>query len=206
VSNHHCLIFTENKNGRTIAIIEDLSNNGTFVNEAIVGRNKRRELNDRDEIIVLDGARFIFRYPKTITENNTFSQKYTIRQRIGTSNFSEVFSCVEKSTGRVYAVKLFTKKPGDLQSKTDSWQQEVAIFMGIDHPNILYAKDAFDEEDAVYLVLELAPDGELFDFIIEKEKLTEEETRKVFIQVFQAVKYLVRFPNSARLATPTDPT
>jgi serine/threonine-protein kinase Chk2 len=61
-------------------------------------------------------------------------------------------------------------------------------------------------EDTVYLVLELAANGDLFDFIIEKEKLTEEQTRKVFMQVFQAVKYLVRFPNSARLTTPTDPT
>jgi serine/threonine-protein kinase Chk2 len=206
VSNRHCLIFTENKNGRTTAVIEDLSNNGTFVNEAIVGRNRRRELNDRDEIIVLDRARFIFRYPKTIAKNNTFGRKYTIRQKIGTSYLSEVFSCVEKSTGQVYAVKVFTKNPGDLPSKTDSWQQEIAIFMGIDHQNILYAKDAFDEEDAVHLVLELAPGGELFDFIIEKKKLTEEETRKIFIQLFQAVKYLVRFLNWMSLAMLTDST
>jgi serine/threonine-protein kinase Chk2 len=209
VSNRHCLIFTENKDGRTMAIIEDLSSNGTFVNEAIVGRNKRRELKDRDEIIVLDRARFIFRYPKTIRENNTISQKYTIRQKIGKGHFSEVFSCVEKSTGQVYAVKVFTKDPGgstDLSSKTDSLQQEIAIFMSIDHPNILYAKDTFDERDAVYLVLELAPEGELFNLIVEKQKLTEEETRKIFLQIFQAVKYLVRFFNLVRLAMFTNPT
>ena len=167
-----------------------------------MGRNRRRELNDRDEIIVLDGARFIFRYPKNITENNTFSRKYTIRQKIGKSYLSEVFSCVEKSTGQVYAVKVFTKNPGDLPSKTDSWQQEVAIFMSIDHPNILYSKDAFEEEDAVYLVLELAPDGELFDLMVEKGKFTEEETRKIFIQILQAVKYLVRFFKAVHLQCP----
>jgi serine/threonine-protein kinase Chk2 len=206
VSNRHCLIFTENKDGRTIVIIEDLSSNGTFVNEAIVGRNKRRELKDRDEIIILDKARFIFRYPKTITEGKIFSQKYSIRQKIGKGHFSEVFSCVEKSTGHVYAVKVFTKSPGDLPSKIDSLQQEIAIFMGIDHPNILYAKDTFDEQDAVYLVLELAPEGELFNLIVEKQKLSEEETRKIFLQIFQAVKYLVTFFNLARLAMFTDPT
>jgi len=36
--------------------------------------------------------------------------------------------------------------------------------MSINHPNILYAKDTFDEQAAVYLVLELAPAGELFNF------------------------------------------
>lgn len=206
MSNRHCLIFTENKNGRTTAIIEDLSNNGTFVNEAIVGRNRRRELNDRDEIVVLDGARFIFRYPKNVAKNNTFCRKYIIRQKIGTNSLSEVFSCVEKSTGQVYAVKVFTKNAGDPPSKTDFWQQEIAIFMGIDHPNILYAKDAFDEEDAVHLVLELGPGGDLFDFITENEKLTEEETRRIFIQLLQAVKYLVRFLNWIRLIMFTEST
>merc|ERR1711977_726329 len=39
-------------------------------------------------------------------------------------------------------------------------------------------------------VLELAAEGELFNWIVMKQKLTEEETRKVFIQLFQATKYL----------------
>jgi serine/threonine-protein kinase Chk2 len=53
-------------------------------------------------------------------------------------------------------------------------------------------KGAFDEDDGVYLILELAPEGELFNWIVMKQKLTEAECRKVFIQLFQAVKYLVR--------------
>ena len=64
VSNRHCLIFSENKNGDSIAVLEDLSSNGTFVNEAMVGRNKRRELEDGDEITILGEVRFVFRYPR----------------------------------------------------------------------------------------------------------------------------------------------
>lgn len=60
------------------------------------------------------------------------------------------------------------------------------------HPNLLCLKDTFDESDGVYLVLELAPEGELFNLIIMKQKLTEEETRRVFLQLFQGVRYLVR--------------
>ena len=47
------------------------------------------------------------------------------------------------------------------------------------------------EDNGVYLVLELAPEGELFNWIVMKQKLTEDEARKVFVQLFQAVKYLV---------------
>ncbi|KAF4630663.1 hypothetical protein G7Y89_g7478 [Cudoniella acicularis] len=190
VSNRHCLIFTENKGGDTVAVVEDLSSNGTFINEAMLGRNKRRELQDQDEITVLDGARFVFRYPKN-RDTSAFLQQYTLLEKLGKGHFAEVFLCVEKTTGHRYAVKIFTKQPGvEERSKTEGLQQEIAVLMGVSHPNMLCLKDTFDEPNAVYLVLELAAEGELFNWIVMKQKLTEEETRKVFIQLFQGVKYL----------------
>ncbi|TVY39464.1 putative serine/threonine-protein kinase [Lachnellula subtilissima] len=186
VSNRHCLIFTENKGSDTIGVIEDLSSNGTFINEAMLGRNKRRELQDQDEITILDGARFVFRYPKN-RQTSPFLQQYTLLEKLGKGHFAEVFF----TTGQRYAVKIFTKQPGvEERSKTEGLQQEIAVLMGVSHPNMLCLKDTFDESNAVYLVLELAAEGELFNWIVMKQKLTEDETRKVFIQLFQGVKYL----------------
>ncbi|ROW01655.1 hypothetical protein VSDG_02073 [Cytospora chrysosperma] len=191
VSNRHCLIFTENKSNDAIAIVEDLSSNGTFVNEAIIGRNHRRELKESDEIAVLDKARFIFKYPKT-RQSSAFLQQYTLLEQLGKGHFAEVFLCVEKATGQRYAVKIFTKTPGmEERSKTDGLQQEIAVLMGVSHPNVLCLKDTFDEKSAVFLVLELAPEGELFNYIVLKQKLSEGETRKLFTQLFQGIKYLL---------------
>ena len=191
VSNRHCLVFSENKGGGAAAILEDLSGNGTFVNEAIVGRNKRRELNDGDEIAILDEARFVFRYPHK-REANGFRQQYNIQEQLGKGHFASVYLCVEKNSGIRYAVKKFEKRsgPGE-RSKVEGLQQEIAVLMGVSHPTLLCLKDTFDEDDGVYLVLELAAEGELFNWIIMKQKLTEPEARKVFIQLFQGVKYLV---------------
>ncbi|KAG7127370.1 serine/threonine-protein kinase fhkC like [Verticillium longisporum] len=190
VSNRHCLLFIENKGGDTVAIVEDLSSNGTFVNEAIVGRNQRRELREQDEIAVLDKARFIFRYPKS-RQTSPFHQSYTLLQKLGKGHFAEVFLCVEKSTGQQYAVKVFSKTPGmEERSKQEGLQQEIAVLMGVSHPNVLCLKDTFNERNAVYLVLELAPEGELFNFIVMKQKVSEDETRKLFKQLFQGIKYL----------------
>jgi len=171
--------------------LEDISGNGTFVNEALVGRNKRRVLEDRDEISILDEARFTFRYPKN-KDNNLFRQQYKIQEHLGKGHFASVYLCIEKCSGMRYAVKKFEKRqgPGE-KSKVDGLQQEIAVLMGISHPALLCLKDTFDEDDGVYLVLELAPEGELFNWIVMKQKLTEVETRKVFVQLFQAVKYLV---------------
>lgn len=191
ISNRHCLIFTENKGGDTVAILEDLSSNGTFVNEAIVGRNKRRELQEQDEIAVIDKARFIFRYPKS-RQSSAFLSQYTLLEKLGKGHFAEVFLCVEKSTGQRYAVKIFTKTPGmEERSKQEGLQQEIAVLMGVSHPNVLCLKDTFNERNAVYLVLELAPEGELFNFIVMRQKVSEDETRKLFKQLFQGIKYLV---------------
>lgn len=191
ISNRHCLLFTENKGHDTTAVLEDLSSNGTFVNEALVGRNQRRELQDQDEIAVMDKGRFIFRYPKS-RMSSAFLQQYTLLERLGKGHFAEVFLCVEKSSGTKFAVKIFTKQPGmDERSKTDGLQQEIAVLMGVSHPNILCLKDTFNEKNAVYLVLELASEGELFNHIVMKQKFNEDEARELFIQLFQGIKYLV---------------
>ncbi|CAK4029626.1 serine threonine- kinase fhkC [Lecanosticta acicola] len=190
VSNRHCLVFSENKGGETIAVLEDLSGNGTYVNEGFVGRNKRRELQDGDEISVVNEARFIFRYPRKV-EGTGFKQQYTILGKLGKGHFATVYLALEKATGIRYAVKKFEKRsgPGE-RSKVDGLQQEIAVLMGVSHPNVLCLKDTYDEADGVYLVLELASEGELFNWIVMKQKLTEAETRKVFIQLFQGIKYL----------------
>lgn len=166
-----------------------MSSNGTFVNEEHVGRNKRRELQDNDEITILDKTRYLFRYPSR-RNGSAFKQKFRIIQQLGKGHFATVYLAAEKSTGERFAVKQFDRKRGDT-AKTAGLQQEIAVLMSISHPGLLCLKETFDEEDAVYLILELASQGELFNWIVMKQKLSEEETRKLFVQLFQATKYLV---------------
>src|SRR5436305_2450138 len=149
ISNRHCLIFSENKGGSPVAVLEDLSINGTYVNEAIIGRYKRRELKDLDEVAILDQARFVFRYPKN-RSTSAFTQQYTLLERLGKGQFAEVYLCVEKATGHTYAVKIFTKQPGlEEWWKTGGFQQEISVLMSVSHPNMLCLKDTFDEKDGV---------------------------------------------------------
>lgn len=157
----------------------------------MVGRNHRRELEDGDEIAIHGRARFVFRYPQS-RQTNGFLQQYTLLQKLGKGHFAEVYLCVEKSSGRRYAVKIFTKTAGvEEKTKTEGLQQEIGMLMGVSHPNVLCLKDTFNERDRVYLVLELAPEGELFNYIVSKQKLSEDETRKLFKQLFHGIKYLV---------------
>ena len=173
ISNRHCIVFHENKGGASIAVLEDLSGNGTFVNEALVGRNKRRELNDGDEIAVLNEARFMFKYPRTRVASG-FRQQFAMQQQLGKGHFATVWLAVEKCTGMKYAIKKFEKRTSaGERSRVEGLQQEIAVLMGVSHPNVLCLKDTFDDPDGVYLVLELAVEGELFNWIVTKGKLSE---------------------------------
>ncbi|CAI7647549.1 unnamed protein product [Penicillium manginii] len=190
ISNRHFLLFSEKRKGDVVAMLEDLSSNGTFVNDAIVGRNKHRELEDGDEVSILGEARFVFRYPRT-RDTHGFRQQYRILQQLGKGHFATVYLCVERATGKQFAVKKFEKRPGDSQkNQGEALQQEIALLMGVNHPNLLCLKDTFDEADAAHLVLELAPEGELFNLIVNKQKLTEAETRHLFRQLLEGLKYL----------------
>lgn len=193
ISNRHFTVFGINKGGTVFATLQDSSSNGTFINEALVGRNKRRELSDGDEITLPNKSRFMFKYPQ-YRETSAFHEQYDVIEKLGKGHFAEVYLCVEKCSGQRYAVKIFTKnthgKENEERSKTEGLQQEIAVLMGVKHPNLLCLKDTFDERKAVYLVLELAAEGELFNLIVMKQKLTEDETRKVFRQLFDGMKYL----------------
>ncbi|EPS36430.1 hypothetical protein H072_10052 [Dactylellina haptotyla CBS 200.50] len=191
VSNRHCVIFREISGKTTKAIIEDLSSNGTWIGGSMVGRNNRRELRNGDEIKLVDGVRFMFRYPQQTT-TGSFSDYFEIPANgtLGSGHFATVFVAIEKSTGQKYAVKVFKKRRKDDGRGQMGLQQEIAVLMSVHHPNVLCLKETFDEEEGIYLILELASEGELFNLIIEKGKLSEEETRKVYIQLLNGLKYL----------------
>jgi hypothetical protein len=126
-----------------------------------------------------------------------FSRRYDLKERVGKGYSAEVFACTNRVTGLVYAAKVW---------KIEKWTMAITEVGGVhyesqalqraqqhSHANILRLVDLFAEytEARIYMVLELAPEGELFNFIVMKQRLTEVEARKVFQQIFSALEFLV---------------
>lgn len=63
--------------------------------------------------------------------------------------------------------------------------------MGLCHRNIIFMKEAFEDNFSSSLITQITEKGRLVDLIVRKSKLSEDETRHVFKQIFDAVKYLV---------------
>ena len=62
-------------------------------------------------------------------------------------------------------------------------------FLGtIDHPCVIQLLDVIDTESSLYIILELADGGELFDKIMEKVKFSEKEAKLYLYQMMSAEK------------------
>lgn len=61
---------------------------------------------------------------------------------------------------------------------------------GLDHPNIIKLIEFSESKQYYYLVLELAPGGELFHQIVRLTYFSEDLSRHVITQVAEALHYL----------------
>jgi serine/threonine-protein kinase Chk2 len=188
VSGRHCIIFPVYRDDRIVPVLQRLSTNDTLMNDIPLWFEEMVDLKDESLITIFPGIRFIFRTPeREPAALGSFATKYTMHEKLGMGHFATVFACVEKSTGRKLAAKCMNPKgQPDLQPKA------CLILMGIQHPHIMSLWDAFEASSATVYVLELVPEGELFYYIVMKQKLSEDETRTISRQVFSAVRYLVR--------------
>lgn len=60
----------------------------------------------------------------------------------------------------------------------------------LDHPNIIKLIDFSESRQYYYIILELAPGGELFHQIVRLTYFSEELSRHVIVQVAKALEYL----------------
>ena len=58
--------------------------------------------------------------------------------------------------------------------------REIAILKAIKHPNVIQLHEIIESDSAIYMIMEYAPGGELFNYIVEKDRLTEAEAQKFF--------------------------
>ncbi|NXP96152.1 DAPK3 kinase, partial [Passerina amoena] len=118
---------------------------------------------------------------------------YEMGEELGSGQFAIVRKCRERKTGLEYAAKFIKKRRLSSSRRgvsREEIEREVDILREIQHPNIITLHDIFENKTDVVLILELVSGGELFDFLAEKESLTEEEATQFLKQILDGVHYL----------------
>uniref|UniRef100_A0A8B9NGH7 non-specific serine/threonine protein kinase n=1 Tax=Accipiter nisus TaxID=211598 RepID=A0A8B9NGH7_9AVES len=104
---------------------------------------------------------------------------YRLLRTIGKGNFAKV---------KLVAIKIIDKtqlNPTSLQKLF----REVRIMKGLNHPNIVKLFEVIETEKTLYLVMEYASAGEVFDYLVSHGRMKEKEARAKFRQIVSAVHY-----------------
>lgn len=71
-------------------------------------------------------------------------------------------------------------------------QREIAVMKLVEHPHVLRLMDVFETNSHLFLVIEYAEGGELFDYLVERGKLEPEEALRFFQQIISGLDYCHR--------------
>ncbi|XP_038583034.1 MAP/microtubule affinity-regulating kinase 3-like [Micropterus salmoides] len=113
---------------------------------------------------------------------------YRLLKTIGKGNFAKVKLARHLRTGREVAIKIIDKtqlNPSSLQKLF----REVRIMKLLNHPNIVKLFEVMETEKTLYLVMEYASGGEVFDYLVAHGRMKEKEARAKFRQIVSAVQY-----------------
>ena len=125
-----------------------------------------------------------------------FEDFFEFKEKIGEGHFGLVKRCIEKSTGKEYAVKIMNKnkiKERDLNFLI----QERNYMSLIKHPNIVSLIKDFEDEQNLYFVMEYFKGGDLSKYLNkiknDKEKNLEKISAKIIRIIALGVQYLNHF-------------
>ncbi|KAH9288728.1 hypothetical protein KI387_032845, partial [Taxus chinensis] len=115
--------------------------------------------------------------------------KYELGRTLGEGAFSKVKFARNMESGEGVAIKVLEKEKVLKHKMVQQIKREIATMKLIKHPNVVQLHEVMASKTKVYIVLEFVMGGELFDKIVDHGRLRENEARKYFQQLINAVDY-----------------
>uniref|UniRef100_A0AAY5L163 Maternal embryonic leucine zipper kinase n=1 Tax=Esox lucius TaxID=8010 RepID=A0AAY5L163_ESOLU len=115
-------------------------------------------------------------------------KNYEVYETIGSGGFAKVKLGRHILTGEKVAIKIMDKK--DLGDDLPRVKLEIEAMKSLSHQHVCRLYHVIETNTQIFMVLEYCPGGELFDYIIAKDRLSEEETRVFFRQIVSAMAYV----------------
>ncbi|XP_051245578.1 triple functional domain protein isoform X5 [Dicentrarchus labrax] len=121
-----------------------------------------------------------------VSWKDNFESHYTEVVELGRGRFSVVKRCDQRGTKRTVAVKHVNKK----LMRRDRVTQELNLLQRLQHPHIVSLIDTYETPSSYALVLEMADQGRLLDYIVSWGNLTEEKVACYLQNILEALHYL----------------
>ena len=115
---------------------------------------------------------------------------YQIQKIIGKGTFSTVKLAIDKETSEKKAIKILEKNKIKTNRDLNRIKREIDMVKKINHLNIVKVFDIKEDEKKYYIIMEYCENGELFNLILEKHKLGEEEAAYFYFQLINGLEYI----------------
>ncbi|EAR96316.2 Serine/Threonine kinase domain protein (macronuclear) [Tetrahymena thermophila SB210] len=117
-------------------------------------------------------------------------KSYNIIQPLGQGANGFVCKIEDFKSKECYAMKVVDKKRKDIQNVMKRLDQEIKIQKELDHPNIIKLFKHFEDDQNHYLIMELAQNGEIKDYLNINKPLSESQILDFSYQLACGIKYL----------------
>ncbi|CAP22994.2 Protein CBR-PIG-1 [Caenorhabditis briggsae] len=113
---------------------------------------------------------------------------YAVHDELGSGGFGKVRLATHLLTNQKVAIKIIDKK--QLGHDLPRVQTEMDALRNLSHQNICRLYHYIETEDRFFIVMEYCSGGEMFDYIVRKERLEESEARHFFRQLVSAIAFV----------------
>ncbi|PKA61998.1 CBL-interacting protein kinase 23 [Apostasia shenzhenica] len=115
--------------------------------------------------------------------------RYELGRTLGEGSYAKVKFARNVETGANVAIKILDKETVLRHKMITQIKREISTMKLIKHPNVIRLCEVMASKTKIYLVLELVTGGELFNKIANCGRFKEDEARKYFQQLINAVDY-----------------
>ncbi|XP_003937614.1 testis-specific serine/threonine-protein kinase 3 [Cebus imitator] len=123
-------------------------------------------------------------------EDFLLSNGYQLGKTIGEGTYSKVKEAFSKKHQRKVAIKIIDKMGGPEEFIQRFLPRELQIVRTLDHKNIVQVYEMLESADGkIYLVMELAEGGDVFDCVLNGGPLPESRAKALFCQMVEAIRY-----------------
>ena len=112
---------------------------------------------------------------------------------LGKGAFGEVWKVTHENSQKVYCIKILIKRDIFEQKLINQINKEISIMYNVNHPYSVKLVNHFEDNEKLYLIMELASNGNLYNFIQKnkKDKIKNMDLiKKLIIQTIEIIKYL----------------
>ena len=116
--------------------------------------------------------------------------QFILGEKLGQGTFGVVVLGTHQLTGEKVAVKILEKEKIIQEADKTRIEREIKILKNMRHNNIVHLYDVKETASSLYIIMEYVQGKELFDFIVDKKRLSEIEACNFYQQIISGIEYL----------------